>query len=458
MFSNIFLLLFTVALAITGSYCFFKKKFLYFTVPCMLFLPNYYGFELSGEFPLITATRLILCCFFVYAFINKKKEIGFRDIDVKKIHKEFLFLFGYFALRIVSNLHYITTLGQASKTIFMIVFEQLFLLISIFLIAPTKDEITNLIKIVVGVATVLFVVGIMESIFFIRPFDALYTVSRQMINMHYIRLGLLRATTTMIAPAVYGNMCILMLPLIFWLYENTRSMKYLIIAGLDVLAIVHSGARSDYLFFVIIIIMYVVFFLKEKKRRIMFVKNATLIAAILLLYVLCACINNANLRYFYLGSAKAVLNEVGFSFDLEQGAPDNTNGYGANPNGTYSRMVQFTGLYYTAKTSPVFGLGSGAQTRGDVMYVWTDYDGIDRWHNAHSYDVGIVEIFCDEGILGFLGLCSLIMFLILISRRGKFYKLAIFTYLISTLGTGNLYQFLVFYVIVFMNKGLEDNI
>ena len=43
-----FFALFTLALIIANVYCFKSKIYLYLFVPCMLFLPGYYGIELSG--------------------------------------------------------------------------------------------------------------------------------------------------------------------------------------------------------------------------------------------------------------------------------------------------------------------------------------------------------------------------------------------------------------------------
>ncbi len=401
MFDLFFVCTFSIALTVASVYCFIKKKYLYFFVPCMLFLPSYFGIELSGAAPLITAARSIYVIFYIYVFINRKRNIELKPI-ITNLTREKYFLAGYFFLRIVSNLYYVTTYGQAFKTILEIVFEQLFLLIAFYCLDPSKEEIIKLIKVVVYVATSLFVVGICESLFDIRPFDALYTIYRFVVNMHYYRLGLLRATTTMNAPAVYGNMCVLMLPFIFYLYENTRQRRFIVISGLDVLAIIHSGSRSDMLFLIAILFIYAALILKKKERRILFLKNASIVAVFLLVFMCLASIYSENYRYLYVGNGKALLNIVGFDFDLDEGAPENTEGYGMNGGGTISRTRQLTGIYYTAKINPLFGLGSGAQARGDVQYYWQFSKDNEKWAVVHSYDMGIVETFCDEGLMGLI--------------------------------------------------------
>ncbi len=439
-----FLLFFSIALIILNIVCFIKKKYLYLFIPCMLFLPEYYGIEINASLPILTVTRMMFIIFYIYAFINKRTDFHFFIPNIKTIKKQYWFLIAYFVLRIISNLRYIAIYGSASKTIFAIVFEQLLLLYAIYLLAPTKDEITTLIKIIVYSATVLFIIGVLESILFIRPFDSLYTVSRYMLNDHYIRLGLMRSTTTMGLPGFYGNMCILMLPAILYLLDCTHQRRYLIISVLDFLAIIHSGSRSNIFVAVGIYVVYFFLFIRNKDKLHSFIKHTLVVIASLLITITILSIGNVYLRYFYIGMGKSVLNEVGFSFDLNANAPEGLEGFGTNKEGTTSRVEQFAGIYYTAKINPVFGLGAGAQNRGDVQY----YRKNGGWYTVKTYDLGIVEIFCNEGLLGFLGLCSLIGYAFLISKHNQYHKLIIIAYLLSTLSTANMYQFLITIVLV----------
>lgn len=455
MFNSIFLYTFSILLLFANIYCFIKKKYLYLFFPCMLFLPDFYGVSVSDSLPLITVARIMYVIFFVYAFFNRKRDIYLKKIDYKKIPKEYFFLVAYFVLRIISNVYYVFNYGQALKTILFLIFEQLVLLIAVYILAPTKDELIVLIKTIVWSATVLFIAGIYESISGYRLFDALYTISRNIYNLTYYRLGMLRAQTTLMAPAVYGNMCILVLPFILYLYENSKSKKYFGIVGLDFLAIVHSGTRSDIIFFGVVLVIYCIYVLKGKERRILFVKNCITIAAVLLAYMGIAGACSDNLRYYYVGSGKAVLNEVGFDFDLSEGAPDGVKGFGVNVNGSVSRTRQFTGMYYVAKINPLFGLGSGAQVRHQVQYYWQSPEGKNAWIIASQYDVGLVEIFCDEGLIGLMGICFLIFYMYRMSKGNKFLVLCIICYLLSTLGTGNMYNFLILYVIIMMNANKE---
>ena len=113
MFNLIFLSTFTLALHIANIYCFIKKKYLYLFIPCMLFLPDYYGGEISDSLPLLTASRTMFVIFFIYAWINRRRNLSFKNFRLKELPREYLFLAAYFVLRIVSNLYYVTTYGQA---------------------------------------------------------------------------------------------------------------------------------------------------------------------------------------------------------------------------------------------------------------------------------------------------------------------------------------------------------
>ncbi len=451
MIATIFANVFTICLIIANIYFFKSKKYLYLFFPCVLFLPDYYGFEISEALPLITVARLMFLVFFIYAFINRRRNLSLRAIKIKDLPKEYLLLGGYFVLRIVSNLYYVTTHGQAAKTIMSILFEQLLLLVAMYMLAPTRDEIMNVMRAIVVGATVLFIAGIFESFTSIRIADALFTIKRFALNERYFRLGLLRSTTSLGLPGFYGNMCLYMLPIVFYLYEVTRSKKYLIVIFLDILAMIHSGCRADILFLIPIFAIYIIYILKGRERRILFFKNAVIVVMAWFVFMGSLSIYSPNYKYYYIGSGKSVLNEIGFDFDLNEGAPSGIDGFGSNKDGSHSRTVQFSGMRYTAGINPFFGLGSGAQMRKEVNYFWSDH-----WAPANTYDLGIVEIFCDEGIIGTLGLSLIIIFMIVSSRKNKYYQLAIFTYLISTLSTANVYEYIMLFIIIFSERIISE--
>lgn len=442
-----FLVIFTLALLILNIYLFITKRYLYLFVNCMLFLPDYYGIEISSSLPLITASRIMYVIFYIYAFINRRRNIDIRHFDLKSISMPFYCLIGYFVLRIISNLYYVSVYGQATKTIFIIIFEQLFLFIAIYVLGLTKDEIQTLIKTIVWAATTLFVLGIFESLTSVRIFDALYTVSKDVLNVKFTRLGLLRATTTMGLPGFYGNMSILVLPLILYLYEMSGQRRYLISMGLCTLAIIHSGSRADAIFLFVVLAVYVIYVLAEKCKRVEFCKEFAVVILSVFVFASILSIANPYYKYFYTGSVKSVLNEVGFDFDLDEGAPDESVGFGKNLSGSTSRTQQFTGLLYTARVNPIFGLGSGAQTREEIQYFTKG-----QWRRWDTYDLGIVEIFGDEGILGLIGVTLLLLALIISAPKNRYIHMMCLVYILTTLNTKNMYRFLLLYVVLAIYK------
>ncbi len=442
-----FLIVFSLALVIANIYCFVKKKYLNVFIPGILFLPEYYGIELTQTFPVISVSRIMFLIFYVYVFLNRKNKIQVRNIELKSMPKSYWLLLGYFIIRIVANLRYVLTYSFAAKTIFSLVLEEALLLIGLFLLSPTADEIISVIKTVVWCACALFVVGICESVFSIRPFDALYTVSRDITNSHYVRLGLLRSVTTMGLANYFGNFCLLMVPLIIYLLKKTRERKYILVLFLDFLAMLHSGCRSDIILFFFLIAIYLLLELFRREDKKFLLRSFAIFLAGMAVYAIVIGLFSEKLSYYYTGTAKAVLNAFGFEFDLNESVPEGMGEYGSNAKGALSRMAQLTGIKYVLETEPVFGLGRGCQIRGDVYYF---YEG--EWSRFKTMDMGIVEVVCAEGLTGTLAYALLfVSFLLILFKQRKnkntaldftTYCLLAFTYLLSTLSTVNMTTYL----------------
>ena len=453
MLNTIFLIIFSLGLLVANIICFARKKYLYLFIPCMLFLPGYYGIDFGDTFPILTVTRMMFIVFYIYAYVNRRRSFALTGLQIKSIPKEYLLLGGYFVFRIISNLRYLGTYSEAAKAIFLIIFEQLLFLIAFYMLAPTKDEIDKLLIILVRVATVFFVIGIFESVTFVRPFDALYTVSREVINEHYVRLGLLRATTTFGMPGLYANMCVLVLPIIIYVYNMYHKKRYLASIWLCILALIHTGSRADYFYLPIIFGVYVLFLLKEKGKLILFIRNTAIIVVTLFLFIGTNCAGNPYFRYFYIGTGKSILNEVGFDFDLNEGAPEGIDGYGANDKaagsiqgGTGSRKVQLTSIGYTLQKEPFLGFGAGAIDRKELKcYI------AGEWRPYPAIDVGIVEAVTYEGILGLIGVTLAIVSMFLLARGNKDRLILGIVYLLTTLNTVNMYAFLFLFIVLFMN-------
>lgn len=450
--------LFSLLLLVANIYTFVKKKYLYLFVPCMMFLPEFYGISLTDSLPVITVTRIMFVIFYIYAFINRKREISLKAFSFKNISKEYCLLIGYFFLRIVSNLYYVTSYSHAVKTIFAIVFEQILLVLAFYLLKPSKDELLTLGKTVIYTSTVFFILGIIESFTCTRIFDYLYTVNRNMMNFYYIRLGLLRATTSMGLSNVYGNFCLLMVPLILYFFHTTRQKRYPVILFLDFIAIIHSGCRSDIMFYIFILVIYFGFIGRQKSYLIAYGKVFMGIIVATALWVAVFSLADDHYRYYYEGTAKSVLNELGADYDLNANAPDDVDGYGTNCGyGTASRTEQISGLKLALSENLLFGLGAGCQDRGTYQYM---HKG--KLISPHTIDMGFVEVLACEGIIGFIGFIFLFIFMIRMIIKNytngnpvdHLMALLFLSYQLCMLSTVNLYTYLTLYIVLIMERDI----
>ena len=323
-----FLIVFSTVLLILNIYCFTRKKYLYLFIPCMLLLPNYYGFQIYW-LPVLSVTRIMFLVFYFYSYINRRRDFDLRNFSFKKFPRYYSLLALYFALRIISNLYYVTTYIQAIKTILLIIFEQLLLLIAIYYLMPRSEEQFTLIKAIVWSATAVSLCAIAESFTSYRIFDNLYTVSKAMLNERYVRLGLLRSTATFGLPTLFGNACLLVFPLVLYLYEKTRYKRYLLCSLVFVFAVIHSGCRSDMLFLIFTTGIYALQYIKDIQRLKLLTKN--IITIIIISGIIIGILSSVSPKYayFYSGTGKSVLNSVGFDLPIEEEtAPEGVEGYG----------------------------------------------------------------------------------------------------------------------------------
>ncbi len=449
---NLFLWSVSALILFLGLFSIVKKRFLEFFFPAILFLPDFYGFDVLPSLPLLSVKRIIFIILYVYLFVVYRKEYS---AGLKKVRftPEKICLLIYFAVRIITNCYYIFTYSQPLKTILVLVFEQVLLVMCLILIDITPERWTSIIKSIVYTSAVIFTMGFLESITGYRIADSLYTVSRFVPNFHFTRAGLLRATVTLEMPTLLGNACVMIIPLIMYLYEKTHEKKYLFISFLCVLCCVHSGTRSSLLFMIVIVLSAIVLYIKDSARLFKYLLHVFIITFSIVFLFVVLSLSSKNLKYYYVSFGKSLLNVIGFDYNLDEGAPSGSDGYGSNKDGSLSRTRQLTGIKYAADINPVFGLGSGAQLRGDVNYLSNG-----KWTPSHTYDLGYVEVFCDEGLLGWIAYLSLFISLTLpFFRRtynlknnkfGKYVFLGIFSYLLCMFSSASMPAFLFLYVVL----------
>ena len=391
---NLFAAIFTIGLILANIFFFIKKKYLYLFIPCILFLPSYYGFDISPSLPVLSVSRIMYFVFYIYVFLNKKKAISFNNF--KKMPKEYYFIGLFFTLRIISIMFNMPSNSYALKALFSVIFENILLIYGLFLLAPTKEEVFNITKSIVYIGSILFFVGIFESITFLRPFDFLYTVSRDIFNDYYIRLGYLRSTTTMCMPNYFSNICLFLAPIIFYLHRVTGYKRYLFFCVLNFLALVHSGSRSNIICYFFILVIYVLLTILNKEYMKFTIKSFIVVFISIAIIITLTSTISSRAEYFYSGTAKSILNVFGFNYDLNEGAPTEANGYGNNSHtATYSRFYQLSGAKNALSQNPLFGIGYGAIELKKIKYQWKSHISI-----GTTIDSGLVEILIYEGLLG----------------------------------------------------------
>lgn len=390
-----------IAFAAVSIYFFRKKKFEYWFCSIYMLLPDYFALEINESLPLISADRIMILLFFLYVIINYR-HLAFQKIITN--HKISIPLSIYFICRLATNLRYVTTYGSSAKAILALCFEQLFLLVLLVTVFHSREKIERAFVFMSNASGIVFLFGIFESITGRNVAYYLYTASRKLLFADYHRLGLRRSTFTLGIPSFFGTYCVLMLPILLHVYRKTKEKKYFVILILQFFALLHCGSRAP--LFVYFFILFLSLLEKERKT---YLKQYVSFLGISLALIVALSFVSEHLRYYYTGTAKSLLNVVGFEFDLNEGAPKDTAGFGSNEDGSYSRLAQFSGIPYVLSKEPVFGFGYGAQNRDDVQYFY-----MGRWRILHTYDVGYVAITMDEGLLGVAGYLALLIGLLLL--------------------------------------------
>lgn len=392
--------IFTVFLCVVSIYFFIKNKFPSFFCALYLFLPEFYALELSEALPLVTFRRVLLVALFIYWIMK------FRKYSIRYNFSYNTYLLLSFFIRILANTFYLFTYAASVKNIFSIVVEEFLLLIVILNTLRDKKDVSGCLKVLVYVSGVVFAFGIVESFTGVNWTSFLYNVNRSLPNTYALRLGLLRSTFSFGIPTHYAMFCSLMIPFIIHCYEEARKKIFLLIMLLNIFATIFSGSRANILTSMFIIFLCFLKTKKENKKR--FILSGIFVTLITLIIIILLSILDNRMNYYFSGTAKSMLNIIGFHFDLNKGAPDGVKGYGGNAeNAVYSRVFQLSGAYYALKRNFLFGLGSGAANRGEIFYYYKT-----AWKQVSTYDIGYIAIIIDEGVLGLTAFIFLFVYLI----------------------------------------------
>lgn len=382
-----------------------------------LILPTYFAIEINQSLPLITASRVVIliCAFFVL-------RIQGWQITIIKMNS---LLKIYFLLFIIVNcIHIYDTGAIAVNRLFVILYEQLLVLWIIMNLINDRFTFIKSIKVLLFSSALIAIVSIIGFIFDTNFFYFLKTVSREMTlagttDIGY-RSGLLRVEAGFGHPVYYAIYCSLMIFISFHMYNYSKNnFKYLIYFLLNVCALLLTNSRGVIL---AVIATFLLLFLfnnwSEKKKYMKFVM-------IFVILLTLASFFSSSIRLYVSNIFKSIYVYFGFS-DLK------IENYGANLSFSNDRLMQFSGILWTLKKSPLIGFGYNAHLRGMIKYYFSGH-----WFPAISFDVGFVEIVCCYGIIGsiaFIFLWKNIIDYVKYIKHTKYYSMFKAIFLVYFLG------------------------
>lgn len=420
-------------------------------------MPSYCAVELSSFLPLITVSRILLVVvFFSYVFSHRGKiKISFSQYN-KSIRRAILI---YSVFLCMANVAYITETSEAIKAIFTVIFEELFLVWIIQQMISSRIKLIACLEIMVYASGITAVLGIIESFTGFNVFYSLNTVQREMLMASFSRMGMQRAETGFGHAVYYGTYCAVMIPICMYFIENYswKKWKYYLCLTLNLIALFLANSRGSILS-AGCILLYMLF--TKKQHELVKYKNYALVICISLIFV--AIIKPSILTF--MGN---IIQSVIDALTSDSSTIEN---YGINESGMASRLGQFSGILWTLKNNPLWGLSANANKYGLVSYLTNQ--GI--WAPTSTFDMGYIAIFCQYGIVGSIGYIVLFGTIIkkLCSRINeddrslqRMFKYAFATYFLCLLSVSSVQKLLwvlialfVAYLNIFtMEKAHRDN-
>lgn len=379
--------------------------------------PGYFALELSPKLPLFTCSRILLILLGVMFLIRRRGEIfPIRNLKLSRwnfflTEDKFLRngLLGYFVLLVICNAALLwTDTGEALKAMFSVIVESYALVWLLTMILDTREKLEEALRVFVLSSAVVAVIVTVGCVFNCNPFYWLNTVQRDMLMAGSYRLALLRAEAGFGHPVYYGAFCAIITPINMYFVEHSENRREkLLFSGCQVMNLVGmvlSNSRGSLCAFACLVVLAAVIRVREKRFAEFFRTYLPISLAALGILAVVALTSPAGLA-FLRGIFNSMINTVApdtMSMDIVVDE-DTVISYGKNSSGGRSRKAQLTGILWTMQRSPWVGLGSNAHMRGLVSY--QDKPGI--WSVRDTFDVALVAIICQYGILGLLGYAAL---------------------------------------------------
>lgn len=204
----VFFIVVALLVALKGN-----KKFILFFMAFYPVLPDYFAIELGGGLPLLKASRILLLILMLcVCFHNKKIHLIRQPLKVTGLYWP---LFIYFAARILANGYYALSLSAAINTEFTVIVEQLLLIVMICQVVRSREDVHLCVKTIVNASGVVAIISIINVLIGSNLFYNLNTVSRNVLMVSTVRMGIIRAEATFGHPVYYAMYCALIIPLAF---------------------------------------------------------------------------------------------------------------------------------------------------------------------------------------------------------------------------------------------------
>ena len=347
-----------------------------------IIMPSYFAIEISSSIPLITASRFVLILLFISIIIRKKWKIPIVRFDDR-------IKFYFIILVFVDCYHIFDSGSYAIKDLFKLLMEQFLVYWSILIVIDSKEKFNAVIKVLFYTSGFVALISIIGYFFDTNYFYLLKTTNRDMLmtgltSIGY-RSGSLRIEAGFSHPVYYGVYLCFMIFLGLYLLLKQIKLRYIIIVGLNAVALFLCNSRGSIL--ALFMAAIYAFLFNGRKLRKQYIKYAVvvMIATCIIIVLI------PNIREYLQKLINSIVVYFGGSSSVS------LSNFGANMNFLKDRWKQLSGILWTIYHNPIFGLGPLAHTRGLLSYVW---DG--TWSVTDTIDVAYVGIICEYGFIGML--------------------------------------------------------
>lgn len=424
--------------------------------------PSYWAIDVHPKLPLLSASRLLLVIIGIMLIVRRRKDIfRLQRMNISALNfglaRDKWLRWGlliFFATQTVCNaVLFPSNPGEALKTMFVLAVEAYGVVWILSFVLNTRKKVYEALRILVFSSGVVALVAAVSCVLEINPFHALNWAQRDMLMTSEYRLGLIRAEAGFGHPCYYGAFCTIVSPINMYFVEYSEKKwekkVFALCLALNITGIVLSNARGSFLTFGCVVLIAAIWSICHKEfKKFLFTYLPIGLVAILIL-VIVSLLSPVGLA-FLVGVVKSVLNVFfpEISMDIvvrtpaavveetvaaaqetlaaiqetmaavqetaaaaaettavtEAAATEQVISYGINPEGFKSRLRQLTGVKWTLMHKPVFGFGSKSHMYGLINFQRTR-GGV--WEVMESFDVGLVMIICQYGLVGLLGYTAL---------------------------------------------------